>query len=211
MSGSDMKGTWARKGYTFQFTRDTEWEGNAVPTIQYRSPFTKKSDHYQFEQVFLQSFLKDSGGKYILFVTKMRVWNQVHCHWADGTDTKGSEHQIDGRTYPLECHYVHVKEGYKEKADKMATPRVKSYLEEKDGLLAIGIIFEKQVKLIMWSKIFTAWLRFFYNPLKRSEILSQSNDRGDQGTGIKHCGSKKLVSKQSELLNMSSLMVKNSP
>ena len=73
MSGSDMKGTWARKGYTFQFTRDTEWKGNAVPTIQYRSPFTKESDHYQFEQVFLQSFLKDSGGKYILFVNKMRV------------------------------------------------------------------------------------------------------------------------------------------
>ena len=52
MSGSDMKGTWAREGYTFQFTRDTEWEGNAVPTIQYRSPFTKKSDRYQFAQVF---------------------------------------------------------------------------------------------------------------------------------------------------------------
>ena len=52
MSGSDMKGTWARKGYTFQFTRDTEWEGHAVPTIQYRSPFTKKSDRYQFAQVF---------------------------------------------------------------------------------------------------------------------------------------------------------------
>ena len=55
MSGSDMKGTWARKGYTFQFTRDTEWEGNAVPTIQYRSPFTKKSDHYKFEQVFFST------------------------------------------------------------------------------------------------------------------------------------------------------------
>ena len=69
MSGSDMKGTWAREGYTFQFTRDTEWEGNPVPTIQYRSPFTKKSDHYQFEQVLF------------VIIPQRLKWKLYSLHW----------------------------------------------------------------------------------------------------------------------------------
>merc|ERR1719295_278329 len=116
MCGTDMKGEWERKGYTFQFSRT---DTMMIPKLQYRSPFTNKDDNY--------------------------VFAQIHCHWADGTTTQGSEHTIDGTPYPLECHYVHAKEGYAAAADPSATPPVKSYLEEADGLLVIGVMYELEV------------------------------------------------------------------
>ena len=48
MCGTDMKGEWERKGYTFQFSRT---DTMMIPKLQYRSPFTNKDDNYVFAQV----------------------------------------------------------------------------------------------------------------------------------------------------------------
>merc|ERR1711936_590536 len=61
---------------------------------------------------------------------------QLHWHW--GSDSsKGSEHTIDGKEYPIEVHLVHVNTKYyvngAPSADNFAMP---------DGLAVIGIMYE---------------------------------------------------------------------
>jgi len=54
---------------------------------------------------------------------------QLHFHWGSD-DTKGSEHTIDGKSYPLEMHIVHKKVGEPD------------FLSVKGGLAVTGFMFE---------------------------------------------------------------------
>ena len=54
---------------------------------------------------------------------------QLHFHWGND-DTKGSEHTINGRHFPIEMHIVHSKEG------------VGKPLETPAGLAVLGFMFE---------------------------------------------------------------------
>merc|ERR1712002_46773 len=56
---------------------------------------------------------------------------QFHFHWGSD-DTKGSEHLIDGKAYPLEVHLVHWNKKY---AD------VGEALGQSDGLAVLGFMF----------------------------------------------------------------------
>jgi len=61
-------------------------------------------------------------------------FSQVHFHWG-AEDGKGSEHTVDGRSYPLEMHLVHYK------ADK---PAISDAIEEgaPDSLAVLGVFFQ---------------------------------------------------------------------
>jgi len=54
---------------------------------------------------------------------------QLHFHWGSD-DTKGSEHTLDGKMFPLEMHIVHKKKGEP------------NFLEVKGGLAVTGFFFE---------------------------------------------------------------------
>ena len=61
---------------------------------------------------------------------------QLHWHW--GSDSsKGSEHTIDGKEYPIEVHLVHVNTKYYVDGAPSADNFAKS-----DGLAVIGIFYE---------------------------------------------------------------------
>lgn len=53
---------------------------------------------------------------------------QIHFHWSD-TDDNGSEHTIQGSRFPLEIHFVHVKEN-------RTLPEA---LLESDGLMVLAV------------------------------------------------------------------------
>jgi len=57
---------------------------------------------------------------------------QFHFHWAD-EDSKGSEHTLDGKTYPLELHIVHYSDKYRSLSEAASQP---------DGLAVLGFFFE---------------------------------------------------------------------
>ena len=62
---------------------------------------------------------------------------QVHFHW--GIDSsKGSEHTVDGKAYPMEMHLVHYKADLASSAE--AT--------EKDDLAVLGIFFRVSTNLL---------------------------------------------------------------
>ncbi|XP_066977822.1 uncharacterized protein [Macrobrachium rosenbergii] len=56
---------------------------------------------------------------------------QFHFHW--GNDIVGSEHLVDGNSYPLELHLVHFKSAYGSLAEA---------LKYADGLAVLGIFFK---------------------------------------------------------------------
>lgn len=58
---------------------------------------------------------------------------QFHFHWGSD-DTKGSEHQIDGKSYPAELHLVHYKSSYNGVTDA----KNRTY-----GLAVIGILIQE--------------------------------------------------------------------
>lgn len=59
------------------------------------------------------------------------VLDHLHFHWGS-SDHKGSEHTINGKTYPMEMHAVHLKEHLNiEQAAKLP-----------DGIAVVGYIFE---------------------------------------------------------------------
>jgi len=82
-----LKGEWARKGFTFQFTV-TDPSGG--PMVQYNSEFTESSHNYELLQ--------------------------IHYHWGSSA-SEGSEHTVDGDKYPLEAHFVHGNTKYKATGD----------------------------------------------------------------------------------------------
>ncbi|KAK6192139.1 hypothetical protein SNE40_003669 [Patella caerulea] len=57
---------------------------------------------------------------------------QFHFHWGSD-DTKGSEHQISSKTFPMEVHFVH----YKNSLGSLGNS-----VNEKDGLAVLGFMFE---------------------------------------------------------------------
>ncbi|XP_054711672.1 carbonic anhydrase 7-like [Uloborus diversus] len=57
---------------------------------------------------------------------------QLHFHW--GSDSKkGSEHLIDGSSFPLEMHFVHINKNYKTK---------EKALQKEDGLAVLAVLFK---------------------------------------------------------------------
>ena len=56
---------------------------------------------------------------------------QFHFHWGS-SNVKGSEHTINGQSFPLEMHVVHKNVKYRTLAEA---------LKKKDGLLVLGFLF----------------------------------------------------------------------
>lgn len=62
---------------------------------------------------------------------------QLHFHW--GSDnTKGSEHTVGGREYPLEMHMVHINSKYVQEDGTLDD----GYATNADGLAVIGFLFK---------------------------------------------------------------------
>jgi len=61
---------------------------------------------------------------------------QLHLHWGS-TSTKGSEHLVDGKAYPLELHLVHYNSKY---------PDIATAVGQEDGLAVLGIFFHLSSK-----------------------------------------------------------------
>ncbi len=60
-----------------------------------------------------------------------QLW-QFHCHWGS-SDSRGSEHTVDGKEYPGEMHFVHYKKAY-------LTP--KEAVSSQDGLCVLSRFLE---------------------------------------------------------------------
>ncbi|CAL4151217.1 unnamed protein product, partial [Meganyctiphanes norvegica] len=63
-----------------------------------------------------------------------KTYNLAHFHFHWGSDSsRGSEHTINGKAYPLEMHFLHYKESYSsfEEAQKF-----------KDGLAVLAVLFK---------------------------------------------------------------------
>ncbi|CAG7834944.1 unnamed protein product [Allacma fusca] len=58
---------------------------------------------------------------------------QFHCHWGKGTD-EGSEHTVDGASYPAEIHLVHWN------CDKYGS--MEEAVDKEDGLVVLGIFLQ---------------------------------------------------------------------
>ncbi|KAF4528484.1 hypothetical protein B566_EDAN013031, partial [Ephemera danica] len=56
---------------------------------------------------------------------------QMHFHWG-ADNTRGSEHTIDGKSFPLELHVVHYKTEYGTPTNALTKP---------DGLAVVGYLF----------------------------------------------------------------------
>ncbi|KAK2151080.1 hypothetical protein LSH36_376g03052 [Paralvinella palmiformis] len=69
-----------------------------------------------------------SGGK----LPAQYKLQQFHFHWGSN-NSKGSEHLINGRQYPLEMHLVHYDVKYKDISEAVKYP---------DGIAVIGVMFE---------------------------------------------------------------------
>ena len=57
---------------------------------------------------------------------------QLHFHWGSANN-KGSEHNINGKAFPLEMHMVHFNQAYGTFSDAA---------DQKDGLAVIGFLFK---------------------------------------------------------------------
>ncbi|CAI9715629.1 carbonic anhydrase 15-like [Octopus vulgaris] len=58
---------------------------------------------------------------------------QLHFHWSANVTTKGSEHTVDKKSYPLEMHIVHVNPKYHNASVALTKP---------DGLAVLGFFFK---------------------------------------------------------------------
>ena len=63
------------------------------------------------------------------------AFSQIHFHWGTDENSKGSEHYINGVSFPMEAHMVHINEKYK---------NLNESLEKDDGLLVLGLLFKVQ-------------------------------------------------------------------
>lgn len=66
---------------------------------------------------------------------------QLHFHWGSD-DTIGSEDEIDGKTYPMEMHFVFFKKEYLNSDAAM---------EHSDGLCVLAIFFEVKFNLNVYK------------------------------------------------------------
>jgi hypothetical protein len=79
--------------------------------------------------------------------TDTYVFQQLHFHWGSD-DSIGSEHTVNGKSYPGELHLVHYNSKYGD---------YKSALKHSDGLAVLGVLF--QVSPINYSQNETiSWL-----------------------------------------------------
>ena len=60
---------------------------------------------------------------------------QLHFHWGS-KNSRGSEHQFDGRKYPMEIHIVHYNAG--------KYPNISTAMKNADGLAVLGVFVEVQ-------------------------------------------------------------------
>ncbi|XP_052802891.1 carbonic anhydrase 2-like [Mya arenaria] len=74
-----------------------------------------------------QKMLISEGGLGSTFVAE-----QFHFHWG-AADTRGSEHSINGRHYPMEMHIVHYNRRY---------GNLTTAMDKEDGLAVLGFFFE---------------------------------------------------------------------
>jgi len=65
---------------------------------------------------------------------------QIHFHWGNGyNDSKeGSEHTINGKSYPLEMHLVHF--------NSAKYANIGEAVDQTDGLLVVGVMFKSGSK-----------------------------------------------------------------
>ena len=61
------------------------------------------------------------------------ILEQFHFHWGSVGSDVGSEHTIDGQSYPAEIHFVHYNEKYANVAEAV---------KHEDGLAVVGFFFE---------------------------------------------------------------------
>nr|XP_054923048.1 carbonic anhydrase 2-like [Dermacentor andersoni] len=59
-------------------------------------------------------------------------FKQLHFHWGDKS-TEGSEHHVDGKSYAMEMHLVHINTEYGSAREAYKHP---------DGLLVVGVLFK---------------------------------------------------------------------
>lgn len=57
---------------------------------------------------------------------------QLHFHWG-ATNQNGSEHTVNGKRYPMEIHFVHIKDKYSS---------INDALKDKEGLAVVGLFFQ---------------------------------------------------------------------
>lgn len=74
---------------------------------------------------FAEGVLSDAKAKFHL--------KQLHFHWGT-TAADGSEHLVDGQSYPLEVHLVHLNNKYESIGEGAS---------KKDGLAVIGLFFDE--------------------------------------------------------------------
>lgn len=71
--------------------------------------------------------------KHITQYSEDYIVEQVHFHWGDDDSVNGSEHLLEGRSYPLEMHIVSYSSLYKDIFSAISNTR---------GLAVIGVFFE---------------------------------------------------------------------
>lgn len=72
------------------------------------------------------------------FSHRYYLW-QLHFHWGEvGNDEKGSEHTVNGKSFPLEVHMVHVEDQY---VGADGTIDVTGATSDSSGLAVLGIFF----------------------------------------------------------------------
>lgn len=114
--------------------KDTIFDaGLADLTINYEpnvSAFLQNNGH-SVQATFLTGTSNISGGG---LPSRFQAV-QLHFHWGS-ENSRGSEHQVNGRKYPMEIHIVHYN------AEKY--PNVSTAMTMADGLAVLGILVELQ-------------------------------------------------------------------
>ncbi|XP_057685099.1 carbonic anhydrase 4-like, partial [Corythoichthys intestinalis] len=98
--------------------------------LRYRHAFHGNlSNNGHTVQLDLPPGMKIKGGNLSTTYTAL----QLHFHWGkDGGP--GSEHTIDGESYPMEMHIVHIKEQYVSLSQALSDP---------EGVAVLGIFFQE--------------------------------------------------------------------
>ncbi|KAK2884832.1 hypothetical protein Q8A73_021306 [Channa argus] len=81
-------------------------------------------------KVYFESGVRISGGD----LSESYDSLQFHLHWGNGSSVPGSEHTVDGKSYPMELHIVNCKSSY-EKNTTLA-------IADPSGLAALGFFIE---------------------------------------------------------------------
>ena len=63
-------------------------------------------------------------------------FTSMHWHWSNSLTTGGSDHTVNGKTYPVEMHLVHMNSKYKS---------INEAIKNKDGLAVLGVFMEVSV------------------------------------------------------------------